>query len=359
VLPYRQATQSGPLHIAGTFGVPTIVTNVGAMPEVVKDGETGLLVPPEDPEALAKAICELLENPDKAKCMGEKARAHMEGEESMDKVAHIQTEMYRQVTTSTIPRKSSPGIKILNRVVKKIKRDPHYALDESMSLMDVTSMIWKLGTGFLRGLYLRPLFAGAKGLIFIAPRAKLRNCGHITVGRNFVAESGCEIQGLAREGVRFGDNVTVGSFAMIRPSGYYGREIGQGVVIGDRSNIGAYCYLGATGGITIGREVLMGPRVSLFAENHNFERTDITIREQGCTRKRIVIEDDCWLASGSIILAGVTLGKGSIVAAGAVVTKDVPPYSIVAGSPARVIRSRQPQETPEAVTLPELEMETA
>jgi acetyltransferase-like isoleucine patch superfamily enzyme len=168
-----------------------------------------------------------------------------------------------------------------------------------------------------------------------------RNCGRITLGRNFVAEDDCEIQGLSRVGVKFGNNVTVGAYAMIRPSGYYGREIGEGLEVGDGSNVGPYCYLGASGGISIGKEVLMGPRVSLFAENHNFERTDISMRQQGVTRHRIVIEDDCWLASGSIILAGVTIGRGSIIAAGAVVTKDVPPYSIVAGNPARVIRSRE------------------
>ena len=89
---------------------------------------------------------------------------------------------------------------------------------------------------------------------------------------------------------------------------------------------------------------MMGPRVSLFAENHNFERTDLTMREQGVTRQEIVVEDDCWLASGSIILAGVTVGRGSIIAAGAVVTKDVPPYSIVGGNPGKIIRLRKEDE---------------
>ena len=65
------------------------------------------------------------------------------------------------------------------------------------------------------------------------------------------------------------------------------------------------------------------------------------MKEQGVTRQFVVIEDDCWIASHSVILAGVTVGRGSIVAAGSVVTTDVPPYSIVAGVPARVIRPRQ------------------
>jgi acetyltransferase-like isoleucine patch superfamily enzyme/glycosyltransferase involved in cell wall biosynthesis len=341
VLPYKQATQSGPLHIAGTFGKPAIVTRVGALPDVVHNGENGLLIPPNDPEALAAAVCYLLEHPDEAKRMGRNAKAMMAQAHSMEHVAEIQASVYRKVIENSSRRKRSLMMSALQKLVKKVKRDPFYILDESMHTTDLVAMIFKLGAGFLRGLVYRPLFKEKRGLIFINGGAKLRNCGHISLGRNFVAERGCEIQGLSRSGVVFGDNVTVGSYAMIRPSGYYGRDLGEGLEIGDRSNIGAYCYLGAYGGITIGREVMMGPRVSLFAENHNFERTDISMRQQGVTRRRIVIEDDCWLASGSVILAGVTIGKGSIIAAGAVVTKEVPPYSIVGGNPAKIIRSRQ------------------
>ncbi|NLG26918.1 MAG: acyltransferase, partial [Chloroflexi bacterium] len=65
------------------------------------------------------------------------------------------------------------------------------------------------------------------------------------------------------------------------------------------------------------------------------------MRDQGVAREPIVIEDDCWIASGAIVLAGVTIGRGSVVAAGSVVTHDVPPYSVVAGMPARVLRSRR------------------
>ena len=87
---------------------------------------------------------------------------------------------------------------------------------------------------------------------------------------------------------------------------------------------------------------MMGPRVNLLAENHNFERTDIPIKAQGVRRSFIAIGDDCWLGANCTILAGVTIGQGSIVAAGAVVTSDVPPFSIVGGVPARLIKSRAP-----------------
>ena len=141
---------------------------------------------------------------------------------------------------------------------------------------------------------------------------------------------------LPKGGIVLGDHVTIGRFAMIRPSGYYGREVGAGLTIGDNSNVGPYCYLGCSGSIEIGNHVLMGPRVTMSAENHNFDRRDLLISQQGVTRERITIEDDCWLGSGSIIVAGVHIGRGAIVAAGAVVTKDVPAYAIVAGVPARL-----------------------
>lgn len=114
---------------------------------------------------------------------------------------------------------------------------------------------------------------------------------------------------------------------MITPSGYYGRQIGEGLKVGNYSNIGAYCYIGCSGFIEIGDNVLMGPKVSMSAENHNFDRLDMPIRTQGVTRSNIKVEDDCWLGSNSVILAGVKIGKGSIIAAGSGVTKDVPSYT--------------------------------
>src|SRR6185437_9532866 len=119
------------------------------------------------------------------------------------------------------------------------------------------------------------------------------------------------------------------------------------------SNIGAYCYIGCAGLIRIGSNVLMSPRVSLYAENHNFSDPTRPMKEQGVTREPIVIEDDCWIASHSVVLAGVTIGRGSIVAAGSVVTKSMPPYSIIAGVPARVIKSRAPDTSPSAAEVGE------
>lgn len=114
---------------------------------------------------------------------------------------------------------------------------------------------------------------------------------------------------------------------------------GMGIVIGNNSGLGINCKV--RGPLTIGDDVMMGPDVMIFVSNHKTSCTDIPMRLQGSTsRKRVIIEDDVWIDARVIILPGVKIGKGSIIGAGAVVTKDVPQYSVVAGNPAKIIKSR-------------------
>lgn len=208
------------------------------------------------------------------------------------------------------------------------------------SIYDIFQMYLKVGFMFIRGLWWRIWINSTNGLILIGSRVKIRNSRLLSVGKNFIAEDYCEIHCLSLEGIIVGDNVSIGRFAMIRPSGYYGREIGVGLEIGSDSSVGPYCYIGCGGGIKIGNNVMLSPRVSLHSENHIFVHSDIPIKEQGVTKSPIIIEDNCWIASSSVILSGVTIGKGSIVAAGAVITKDVEPLSVVGGIPAEVIGKR-------------------
>uniref|UniRef100_UPI00313FFBA6 DapH/DapD/GlmU-related protein n=1 Tax=uncultured Nitrospira sp. TaxID=157176 RepID=UPI00313FFBA6 len=92
----------------------------------------------------------------------------------------------------------------------------------------------------------------------------------------------------------------------------------------------------------IGDDVMMGPRVTIYGRDHCFDSIDVSMMDQGMGKyERIVIEDDVWIGANAIILKGVRIGKGTIVGAGAVVTKEVPPYSVVVGNPARVVRTRR------------------
>lgn len=93
--------------------------------------------------------------------------------------------------------------------------------------------------------------------------------------------------------------------------------------------------------IKIGNNVRIAPNVMMISANHVFENPDIPIREQGMEVKPITIEDDVWVAGRVNIIAGVTIGKGSVIGAGSVVTKDIPPYSVAVGVPAKVIKERK------------------
>ncbi len=213
-------------------------------------------------------------------------------------------------------------------------------VQDEWDLRDLSTMLCQLIGAAVRGAFHAPWLKRSSGVMLVKKHARLSYHRHISVGKRFIAEEGCEINGKSRRGLVFGNRVTIGAYALIRPSNAYGGAVGEGLEIGDNSNIGAFGYVGCSGFIKIGNKVMLGPRVSLYAENHVFDRADLDIKDQGVERSFIVIEDDCWIGASSIILAGVTVGRGSVIAAGSVVTKNVPAYSIVAGVPAKVIRSR-------------------
>ena len=110
--------------------------------------------------------------------------------------------------------------------------------------------------------------------------------------------------------------------------------------MGDNSSIGPHGYVGCSGKIIIGKNVMFGPKCSLFAENHIFSDTEKNIKSQGVSQKGITIEDNCWIGSNCIILDGVTIGKGSVIGAGTLVTKNVAPGSIVLDKRERKIKER-------------------
>jgi len=129
-----------------------------------------------------------------------------------------------------------------------------------------------------------------------------------------------------------GTNINIESRA------YFGS--GARVTIGNESSIGVRSFI--NGAVSIGDNVMMGPEVLILTSNHCFSRTDIPMIEQGMSDEMpVFIGNDVWIGQRAVILPGVSIGDGVIIGAGAVVTKDVLPYSIVAGNPAKIIRMRK------------------
>jgi maltose O-acetyltransferase len=114
---------------------------------------------------------------------------------------------------------------------------------------------------------------------------------------------------------------------------------GRDIQIGDRSGIGLDAFI--SGPLIVGRDVIMGPNCTFLSINRDTARLDVPMIEQGFQPSQPpVIEDDVWLGANVTVLPGRRIGRGSIVAAGAIVSKDVPPYSVVAGNPAQLIKRR-------------------
>ena len=126
-----------------------------------------------------------------------------------------------------------------------------------------------------------------------------------------------------------GDYSVVESFACIN------NAVGD-VIIGDHTRIGLHNTI--IGPVIIGSHVNLAQGITITALNHNFDDSEKRIDQQGISTKEVVLEDDIWVGANAVILPGVTIGKHAVVAAGAIVTKDVPPHSLVAGVPAKVIR---------------------
>lgn len=128
---------------------------------------------------------------------------------------------------------------------------------------------------------------------------------------------------------------SLGDYSVIESFSCINNAVGD-VIIGNHTRVGLHNTI--IGPVTIGDHVNLAQGITVTALNHNFADTDKRIDEQGVSTNPVVIEDDIWIGANAVVLPGVTIGHHSVVAAGAVVTKDVPPHSLVAGVPAKIIK---------------------
>jgi acetyltransferase-like isoleucine patch superfamily enzyme len=157
----------------------------------------------------------------------------------------------------------------------------------------------------------------------------------IRLGDKVTIQDGARFHCNKEAHISIGDNSIICWGAVITST-----KVGGFVEIGANCSVNPYTILSGSGGITIGNDVRIAHHTIIMAANHIFDDPAVPIRTQGVTRKGIKINDDVWIAAGCRILDGVEIGKGAVIAAGSVVTKNVAPYTVVAGIPARKIRER-------------------
>jgi acetyltransferase-like isoleucine patch superfamily enzyme len=170
------------------------------------------------------------------------------------------------------------------------------------------------------------------GWKYVSWRARVR--GRVTLGRGVYVARDAEL--LAHKPT---ERIVVGAGCSIQRGALlhcYGGEIR----LGENVHVNPYCVLYGHGGLTIGRDVLIATGCVMIPANHNIEDPAAPIRAQGLTCRGIRIEEDVWIGARVVILDGVTIGRGAVIGAGAVVTKDIPAGAIAAGVPAVVKRFR-------------------
>jgi acetyltransferase-like isoleucine patch superfamily enzyme len=230
--------------------------------------------------------------------------------------------------------------KIIEFFLSKVKKEKH-VLSYPFSFRELFTILSDKGFSVIRGmLFIKPFLKQSKGVIFAERGAKIQFGHKIKTGSGLNLMKHSFINALSYDGVEIGDNFTLGKYAIIECTGVL-RNVGNSIKIGNNVGINHYCFIGVRGDIEIGDNVIFGPRVNIFSENHNYEQTDIPIKHQGVTKGKTKIGSDVWIGANVSIMSGVTIGDGCVIAAGAVVTKDIPAYSIIGGIPAKLIKSRK------------------
>lgn len=230
-------------------------------------------------------------------------------------------------------------MKILNKCIRLLGRDNYY-IDSNLSKLDIFEILFSKVTCLIRGFILKLYLKKSTGLLFVGRGCKIIHKNKISFGSTVQIGDNVEINALSKNGITIGNNVSILKNTIIECTGVI-RSIGEGLTIGNNVGIAQNCFIQVRGKVVIGSNVIIGPNVSIFSENHNFDNPELPVSVQGEKRIGVTLEDGVWLGTRVVILDGVTVGRNSIVAAGSIVNRNVEPHTIVGGVPAKLIKVRK------------------
>lgn len=188
----------------------------------------------------------------------------------------------------------------------------------------------------LRKAVAKYLFKSAGSGLILGRGLVVRHPAQVSFGNNVAVDDAVFIEacGSGETGVQLRDGVVLSRNCIVLGKNGY-------VVLGERVDVGFNCVFASVSGITIGASTIVAGNCYIGGGRYHHDRLDLPIMDQGAySRGEIVVGENSWIGAGAVILDGVKLGKGVIVGAGAVVTKDAPDYAVLVGSPARLLRIR-------------------
>ena len=228
--------------------------------------------------------------------------------------------------------------KMIEKIAKKLK-GKDYSLDRNIPCAYLADVAVSRILMYARGMIVKIWFGRSGKMFFVGKEVKLKCKWKIKVGNCVSVQDYVCIDALSREGVRIGNNCSIGSGTIIRCSGNM-KEIGKGFFMGNDSSLGDNCFVGATGGVFIGNDVIGGQNIRFHSSNHNFDNPHELIRKQGVNAKGIRVGNNCWIGAGVVFCDGVSIGNGCVIGANSVVTKSFPDNSVIVGNPAKRIKNR-------------------
>ena len=230
---------------------------------------------------------------------------------------------------------------VIEKIAGNAKSDG-YKIDLDTPMSYIAGLITERAMMLVRG-RIRLFFVDHGKKIFLGKKVTLKCKSKIHLGKCVSIQDNVYIDALSLQGVHLGNGSSIGKNTVVRCSGNMQR-LGIGFYIGMNSSLADNCFVGATGGVFIGDDVIGGQNIRFHSSNHKFNALDMLIRRQGVSAKGIRIGNNCWLGAGAVFCDGSSIGNGCVVAANSVVTKSFPDNCVVAGIPAKIIKYRNASE---------------
>lgn len=212
-----------------------------------------------------------------------------------------------------------------------LKSGKNYSIDDSIP------------DSLLRSVLINRFFMLARGIIFLRRKVflgkscKILNKQNFVFGKSVTIENYTILDGYAKNKIILGNGVKIGAYSCLTTTSHLSKY-GIGLKMGNNSAIGDYTHFGASGGIEIGDDVIMGSYISFHSENHNYNDKTKLIREQGVTSKGIKLGNNIWVGAKVTFLDGSVIGNNCVVAAGAVVNGVFPDNVVIGGVPAKIVK---------------------